>query len=38
LSQAFFKIRIVRQESYDWCFHACRIHEYRDARSAVIAI
>lgn len=38
LGQAFFKVGIVCQESYDRCFHARRIHERRDARSAVIAI
>ena len=38
LSHAFFNALVVRQESYDGCLHAPRIHEDRDARSAVIAI
>ena len=38
LSHAFFKAVIVRQESYDRCLHAPKIHEHLDACSAVIAI
>jgi hypothetical protein len=38
LSHAFFKAVIVRQESYDRCLHAPKVHEHHDACSAVIAI
>lgn len=38
LSHALFNALVVRQESYDGCLHAPKIHEDRDARSAVIVI
>ena len=38
LSHAFFNALVVRQQSNDGCLHTPRVHEHRDARSAVIAI